>query len=61
MSRRITKKERDSILATLMLAGGTWFIIAPLRDYFTTNFSQTITIGVGIGLIIFALWRYNIK
>lgn len=58
--RRIKKKEIDWLLSTLLISGGAWFIVPPLRDFISGTFNETISFFIGVGLILFALWRFDV-
>ena len=58
--KRITKKEINYLFSTLLISGGTWFVVPIFRNFISNTFSETISFLVGIGLILFALWRFDV-
>jgi len=60
MVKKITKKERQNMFSSLLIAGGIWLTISPLKDAIISNYGGKVSIFIGIILIIFALWRFDV-
>lgn len=59
MTKRITKRERSDTYKWLMFVVGGWLIASPIKDYLSNNFSDKIAFGIGILIIVGALWMFN--
>jgi len=58
--RKITKKEKENLFSTLLIAGGVWLAVSPTKELIASTFGGGVSFFIGIGLILFALWRYDV-
>lgn len=58
MKKRITKKEREDFTKNTLISAGIILTVVSIVLNLKEKIPFWLQIGIGIGIIVYALWRY---
>ena len=58
---KITRKERKNIIQTILISMGTFLAVFSIQDWLIERLDAFLITMVGVLIIVFAMWRFNVR